>query len=168
MADEEKALRATLVKLVAELRAVQARSYELTEEIDRLLGGGAGVAALLKDVETAFAKAWAWRYANGSDVPYIWTPTRDKPQIKRLLRSLTVEELERRIWVYIKSEEPFYVNARHNFGLFVASINSHADRTAAPVDPDRYSWRCPHDPHCGNRATCAIVAARAPRPELPL
>lgn len=30
------------------------------------------------------------------------------------------------------------------------------------LDPARYEWHCDHDPHCGNRAACAVIAMRKP------
>ena len=47
--------------------------------------------------------------------------------MKRLLKLLEFGELVRRMGVYLRSDDPFYVKSRHGFGVFVATINSHAE-----------------------------------------
>lgn len=138
----EAATMAILGKLVTELRETQAKSYALLEEIDRVLGGGAGIGELLKRFREAFDLAWCARYAPGQQNRYVWSHMRDTSNMKRLLRTLALEDIERRIVNYMKNDEPFYVNARHNFSVFFASINSHAGQAERP------EWTCPSTPPC--------------------
>lgn len=117
-------------------------------EIDELLGGGAGIAASMKQLEAAFDGAWSARYASGHGGRYVWSYKKDKPQIKRLLKLLGLEEACRRAVAYLQTEDPFIVRARHPFGLFVSTINSYT----AAADGRGYDAApptgCLHAPPC--------------------
>ncbi len=147
MSDDAKDRLVKIAKLVGALRELQAKQYEVTEEIDRLLNGAAGIGTLLKRVEHTFEDAWATRYHG----KYAWAFVKDVPQLKRLLKLLGAEEVERRIGRYIGSEDQFFVRARHSFGIFVHSVNQFADETGAPADLDLDApvvADCHHDPMC--------------------
>lgn len=150
MADDQKLVLAKLTKLIALERELQGKLAAIALEVDALLAGKPGIAGALKEVEAYFEQVWQQRY--GAQ-PYVWTATRDKPLLKRLLKILTTEQVKDRMFNYLKNDEPFYVKAKHSIALFSASINTHADH-----GPDReYSvWTCPHDPHCPHRAACSI------------
>lgn len=146
MADAEKETIRKLGKLVEAFRENQAKGYELLEEMQRLVAGGPGTAALLKRVEGAFERAWATRYPGR----YIWNYKIDRPAIKRLLAKLTPEEIESRMPNYIANGDAFYLQNRHEFRLFASQINRFADPSqvselelegAAPAD-------CKHTPRC--------------------
>lgn len=123
MADGEKATIAKLTKLLELSTELLAKLHDVHREMDALIGGGAGIGSQIKAIETAFDLAWCNRYAKGQRRRYVWRHTQDKPQIKRLLKTLGLDELEARIQSYIRNDDPFYANSRHNFGVFVASIN---------------------------------------------
>lgn len=91
----------------------------IAREIDTLLGGGEGVGAVLKRLETFYSDAWRVRYDN----PYTWNYVVDRAQWKRLLKTLSVDEIEKRVLNYLRSSDEFYKKARHSFGIFVRSIN---------------------------------------------
>jgi hypothetical protein len=156
MADSEKQKIEKLKALVFELRELQTKEAALTDEIDSLLGGGAGVGALMKRLEETFGALWRARYG----VPYMWTYTKDRPQLKRLLRALAVDEIEARMGTYLKSTDSYYVGARHNFSLFVASINNHVGLAqvaelslAAPAVGCRHTPPCKDDQEHTRRST---------------
>lgn len=124
MADEAKA--ATLKKLIAlqtKLGELTEQQQAIVEEMGNLLAGGPGIGAILKQVEGHFSKCWRVRYASD----YAFAFAKDVPQLKRLIRILGVEELERRMLNYCRNADPYFVKARHSFGLFVTTINQHAD-----------------------------------------
>lgn len=145
MADSEKQTIEKLKSLVFELRELQTKEAALTDEIDALLGGGAGIGALMKRLEETFGALWRARYG----VPYMWTYTKDRPQLKRLLRALAVDEIEARMGTYLKSGEAYYGAARHNFSLFVATINNHQGLAApAELTLSAPPVGCRHTPPC--------------------
>lgn len=135
-----------LERLVAELRDLQAKTYAITEEIQTVLGGGVGIAEKLKQLEQTFSTLWRARYGSS----YIWNYGKDRAQSKRLLGTLATIDIEKRMVVYLKDTDDFYVRSRHPFGLFVSSVNRHAEVNAdageltleAPPD-------CKHRPPCG-------------------
>lgn len=124
MADEAKA--ATLKKLgmlQAKLLELTDQQHAIIDEMGNLLAGGPGIGAILKQVEGHFSTCWRVRY--GAD--YVFNFQKDVPQLKRLIRNLGVEELERRMLNYCRNADSYLMKARHSFGLFVSGINQYAD-----------------------------------------
>ena len=120
----------------------------LIEEIVDLLGGGAGMAALLKDFEHAFTDVWSTRYRGQT---YLWRYVKDRPQIKRLLKTLGLNELTLRAARYIANEDPFLIRERHPFGLFVSGINRYAAESLGQVfDLASPVFGCTHTPRCAS------------------
>lgn len=148
MADKEKNQLVLLRKLWDARKAKQGELEALDQEIERVLNGEAGIGETLKRLEAAFDAVWCGRYAPGQTRRYIWRRDQDVPHLKRLLRSLSADELERRFVAYLQNDERFYVAARHPFGLFVASINSHAAVSVIPTAPP-FCW---HHPVCRDEA----------------
>lgn len=143
-----KATLARLVKLIAAGRELQQKLGSILDECDELLGGGVSVGDKLKRLETAFDRAWGIRYAGGETGRYVWAFVKDKPQLKRLLKTLDVDEIERRMIDYIALDDPFLTRNRHTFGLFVSRINTLAHEAAA-FDPPA---GCLHSPPCRDDA----------------
>jgi len=143
MADAHKATLDKLAKLFEVLREHQAKTYELTEEIQRLLAGEEGIGEKLKRLETFFSQRWQARYRT----PYVWAFARDVPQLKRLLKMLPIAEIELRIARYLFNDDPYYVKVKHNFGIFVSSINEHA-ADALPIVDAGHVRDCKHVPAC--------------------
>lgn len=141
----------TLVKLLAAAKDLHDKQGELLAEIDALLGGKPGIGTKIKTFQTGYDAAWCSRYAPGQHGRYIWRATIDVPNIKRLLKSLEVEDLIERAQRYVRSNDDFHVRGRHNFGLFVSSINAWARSSDAPAgdfELQRQVADCKHDPPC--------------------
>jgi hypothetical protein len=71
--------------------------------------------------------------------------------MKRLVRMIGVDELKARFVRYVKNDDPFYVKARHPFGLFVSSVNTHAAQGQAAEDLELSAAApadCRHSPPC--------------------
>jgi hypothetical protein len=141
---------AKVVKLVGVQKELTEKLLAVNQEIDELLGGGAGVAELMKQFERTFDELWCARYANGERGRYVWRFAVDRPNLKRLLRTLGLEELTARATRYMRNADPFIVRSRHPFGLFVSGINTYAAEAPggeltleAPAVHD-----CRHSPAC--------------------
>lgn len=122
MADGSKVDLAKLGKLFEALEDLQEKQGAIVKEIASLLGGGPGFGALLKQAERSFAAVWGERYRGA----YLWRYAVDRPNLKRLIASLGIEELEIRMARYIRDEDAFLVRQRHPFGLFVRQVNQYA------------------------------------------
>jgi hypothetical protein len=125
-----------LAKLIVKLGELRAQETEILEEVDRLLKGHAGIGELLKRLYAHFDRVWSVRYSSGQTKYYVWSYAKDASQMKRLIKMLGVEEVERRMIAYLKNDDPFYTKARHSFGLFVASINSHTAESPETATAD--------------------------------
>lgn len=152
MAKGEELDKAKLVKLLGVARELQTKLTAILEEVDELLGGGAGVASQLRNFQRQFDELWCGRYARGQHGRYIWRHAMDVPNIKRLLKALGYDDLVDRAGRYIATEDDFLKRNRHPFGLFVSGINSYAGEgkatdlaldAAGPVD-------CRHSPRCAS------------------
>lgn len=122
MADEAKATLAKLSKLHEKWFELAEQMAAINDEIKNLLAGGPGVGELLKRLQRHFSECWQVRYRG----EYLFEFKKDVPNLKRLIKNLGVEEVERRMLRYLQNEDPYFMKARHSFGLFVATINQHA------------------------------------------
>lgn len=151
---EDKVNAAAVAKLVKVLgvgRELHGKLGEILDELDALLGGKPGIAAALKEFEGIYDALWCERYAKGEHGRYVWRYVQDRPHTKRLLKTLGLEELSRRADVYLRSNDPFYLKARHPFGLFVSSINSHAAPSSTPdLELSAPPADCRHVPLCAS------------------
>lgn len=129
---DESLLRARLTKLVEAERVLLEQINDIVEEKRRLLSGEPGIGDKLRRLEIHFDSVWCLRYTPGEVGCYVWSFGKDRAQLKRIVKILSVEEIELRMTNYIKSEEQFYARARHPFQMFVASINSHAPDMSEP------------------------------------
>lgn len=145
----DKAKLKTLIGVAKELHYKQ---EQILQELDDLIGGAAGIAALIRRFEAAFDEAWGRRYAGNVRGRYIWRKTQDVPNIKRLVKALGIEDLEARAANYLRNDDPFITKNRHPFGLFVSGINSYANEgTAQPDDLSLDAEApvdCRHTPRC--------------------
>lgn len=138
---------AAVKKLLEKGRELHAQQFDILEEINHLVNGDGGIADKLKALERTFDGLWGARYASGETGKYFWRYAMDRPNMKRLLRFLEPAEIEHRMTVYFTNSDPFYTKARHSFGLFASSVNSH-------VDPGRdrefvsSAVGCKHKPAC--------------------
>lgn len=107
---------------MAVLRDLREKEQAVLDEIDVLLGGGVSIGDKLKICYRYFGTAWAAAYPGQE---YVWNYTKDAPQMKRLLKSLTPDEIGNRVARYIANQEEFIVRAKHSFPMFVATINQH-------------------------------------------
>lgn len=140
MADDAKKLIEKLRRLGDVEDALTSEYREkmdaIREERKALLGGGPGIGAVLKRLEASYDVAWCVRYAPGAQAQYSWNYKEDRPHWKRLLKRLSVEQLETRIIAYLKDSDQFYVKGRHPFSLFVRNVNSFVGegRDAAEIE----------------------------------
>lgn len=149
MADVEKKILEKLRRLYEALRENEAKSYAIVEEMGALLNGADGIGDKLKQLEAKFNTLWSARYGIDSH-GYIWNYVRDRPQMKRLLKTLTVDDIGRRMENYMRDDDKYLTAARHTFGLFVSQVNRYADyqdigasHLEAPAD-------CKHSPRCAS------------------
>ncbi len=114
----------------------------LIEELERLVGGGPGIGDILKELYAYWNDLWHAVY--GSD--YVFTFTRDAPQMKRLVRQLGPDEVRARMLSYLKDREVFVADKKHPFGLFVSMSNKYAGLLAGADDAAAVG--CKHTPRC--------------------
>jgi hypothetical protein len=150
-ATEDKTAKATIgkiKKLLETLAELRTKESDVLAEMETLLGGGVGIAAQLKAVQHAFETAHATRYSGR----YVWQHTRDVPNLKRLIKSLGVEELRVRFGNYLRNNDRFFTTARHSFGAFVASVNQHA--AAGNALPEGFELDAPAVADCKHHPPC--------------
>jgi hypothetical protein len=109
---------AALVGKMAVLADQQAAVLRaMTEALEQPATGPSPVTRAL----TAFDGHWTAKHGPGR---YQFAREKDTNQVKRLIKNLGLEEVERRMGVYFASREQFYVDKKHPFNLFVSQINA--------------------------------------------
>lgn len=144
---EEQTLQKRFKALTAKLRELHSQQDDILREMQTIADGGVSVADKVKRVETFFQAEWESVYGGA----YAWRYSVDVPNIKRLLRSIDVEELLRRIENFFGNREDFYRKGRHTFGMFVATVNTHASYGA---DTDANAFDLEPPPDCKHKPPC--------------
>ena len=156
----EKARLERIGKLLVQLAELQATAASITEELLQLAEGVETTSAKANRAARFFDSTWCSRYAPGTEVGYSWTRPRDFQNMRRLVKLLGVDEVQDRIFTFIKSDDAFYTRPgnRHAFGLFVAGINGFASPQRSGA---LSAWACPDDPPCGGNVTMHDCEKRA-------
>lgn len=156
-----------LKPLFEKFRTQQAATYETLEEIMLVLGGGVTRATQYKRLEATFSTLWQGRYGN---VAYRFDFLKDRPQMLRLLKGMPIEEIEARMGRYVRSSDPFFVQCKHTFPIFVKTINQHAVEAPTPdftLGEEHRPIGCRHTPPCATETGCTSLRMREQRHEQP-
>lgn len=139
---------AGMAKLIPLMKEKHEQLGALIAEFEAIAGGGPTIGDKLREITDHWGAMWTWRYRE----PFAWADMATmQSQIKVLLKKLgTVELLKSRISNYIKNANPYYIERRHPWALFVRDINEHvstsgaADESGLSSTPDG----CRHQPPC--------------------
>lgn len=128
-------------KAIDDQRKLFEKGLLVLGELESKLDGHESIGKEMKRVTAFFVDAWSRRYR----VDYAHQGAKDATAVKRLLQTLTPEDIERRITIYLASSDPFIVRARHGLAVFASTINQHIP-AALPLDED--DFQCQHAPRC--------------------
>lgn len=153
MADTEAGLKRRLeraAKLLDAIRELQAKTYEVTEELQALLKGEAITGDHLRLLESA----WSTEYERRYGTPYMFEFKKDRPHWKRLIKAVGPEEICNRIVAYFHETDQYRERARHPFGLFVSQFNSLATQRVSEqlAGFELIARDCHHNPPCTSDA----------------
>lgn len=154
--DKKKVDRVT--RLLETLRELQAKQYEVTEEIRKILAGDAAIGDLMRQASDAWLRIWSGRYRS----KYAWDGAKDSAAAKRLVATFDLEDLAARMQAFVEDNDPFYAHARHPFALFARNVNRYVPIAEVSRQPNL----CPHDPACARLSECVartVEEARALR-----
>lgn len=133
-------------RFVSEARAWHERGLALLATLEAKLEGSETLGEQMKRVNEAFTAAWRKRY--GRD--YVYVGAKDATAVKRLLKALNVDEVIRRIPLYIANDDPFFTKVGHSLSMFASTINQHAGSTQE-VGAE-LPFGCAHRPPCRSDA----------------
>lgn len=128
-----KKLGATLKRMEEQLAGL----HDQLREMQQLLAGENPLLVL----ERYWLDAWRATYHES----YIWVHAKDRAGLKRLLRSLSPDEIKARIGAYLATDEPFLQKNKHSFGVFCSTINSYSGAKARQAVVG-----CSHQPRCSS------------------
>lgn len=154
MADDAKGLQRRLeraAKMIVVLRELQAKTYEVAEELQALLNGEAITGDHLRIVEGLFESEYERIYGTR----YGWQHAKDRPHLKRLIKLVGPEEMGRRIMAYFHEHDAWREQKRHTFGIFVTQFNQLAQARAGEpfeLSPELMARDCHHHPPCTSDA----------------
>lgn len=127
--------RATLIKLLDKLREVDTEYAEKREailsEMSTLLKGGEGIGPKITRLKAAWQDAWKSRHGGA----YLFVNhAMVGASLKRFLQAHDEEEIGLRMLSFVRSDEGFYVRAKHPFEMFVKVFNQMEGRRAVVPD----------------------------------
>lgn len=129
-------------KLVAVALEENQRQRDVLEELSKLLAGGPGIGDVLRDLYNYWNDLWP------HEGDYVFNFAKDAPNMKRLVKMLTVEELKQRMLIYLKCRDEFYHAKKHPFPMFVATVNNWAGNRAGDDSFNVPVVGCLHSPPC--------------------
>lgn len=117
--------RAKFAKLITALDALDADYAEkrqaLMAEIHAIINGDEGVGAKLARLKAHWCSVWTETHHEKCDFDH----RKDTGFLKtKLLAGFTEDEIACKMQSYVTSTDPYYVKARHPFGLFRTNFNS--------------------------------------------
>jgi hypothetical protein len=135
-------------KSVRDILAQVTTQYEklgdLIEELQAAVDREPTVGQEAKRCLDYFVANWERKYPGEK---YVVNGAKDMASLKRLLRTLTPEQIAERVRGYFKLSDPFIANGRWSLPLFVSSINK-----ISTSNPSTYVIGCSHTPRCGSDA----------------
>lgn len=134
--------------LIARMRKNAEDGLLLASELEAILNGDSTVGQQVNRLFKAWPAIWRTKYRR----EYLFT-SRAKVggAFKKLLATMTVEDIEARMAQYVESRDPFYAQASHPIELFLKAINKFAG-TGAAADEGEFLQApvvdCQHKPRC--------------------
>jgi hypothetical protein len=120
-----------VTKLLELAREEQDKIAALLDEAQEILAGRPSIGQKMRVVTDAFSAAWAAAYQS----PYAWDGKGSHvAALKITLKSLKPDEIAARVPPYLQDADPYYVNARHPFRLFLMNVNRYTPLHQAALD----------------------------------
>jgi hypothetical protein len=150
--------KAKLDSAVRGLRATWMKWGEQLDALEAMLSEEATPGQQAKHLLDYFATAWHGKYRQR----YVVTNGAAAiAALKKLLKDLTIVEVEKAMTAFLASNDPFYVKARHPLSMFVPAVNKFT--VAAPAaDRDMFEMAppdCRHAPKCKTDLECSRRAS---------
>lgn len=152
------ATKQTPLDLLVKLEAHQTRGAELLAELRALLEAEPTVGQNAKRILDYFVLNWERKFPTEK---YVVNGAKDMSNLKRVLKTLPVEEVAARVRSYFRTSDRFIVEAKYTLPLFCSNINK-----LAGTNPSTYVVGCVHTPRCGSEAQHTrkmLDEQRAPR-----
>ena len=126
---DSRPLLEKLAKLNMVLADLHEKQSAVVAEMQALLAGQAGIGEQCAGLYETWQALWQGPYGT----PYVFQMPKDATLMKRLIRSTSAPEVARRMERYLLARDAFTVQARHSFGLFYSTFNTHGVPALAPA-----------------------------------
>lgn len=136
--DDATATRAE--NLFQEIIKSHARLANQLADYHALVAGSPTTGQLSKQLFTTWATLWLARYRE----KYVFAGARDAGSFKRLLTTMTADQVVARMKAYLADDDAFLAKQRHPLALFISGINRYGGSGAVEAAP----VGCRHDPPC--------------------
>lgn len=137
--DKSKALDAQLDALLGDIDKMRDRIIDMKRKL--------AAENPVRDVLEFFSAKWVERWARGqAGAKYEFVRPNDPAQVKRLLKTMTVDTLNGRIARFFQDRDEWLQRAKHPFGAFVKGINKYQPEANLRPRPAG----CRHDPPCAD------------------
>lgn len=115
-------IRAQLAKLLEVERDLLEKLSAVHHEMDALVNGDEGIGPKVTRLKALWLATWAGRYQGQT---YVFNNhAMVGASLKRwLVSGISEHEIGARMFTYVKTDDQFYVRARHSFEIFVRAFN---------------------------------------------
>jgi hypothetical protein len=134
--------QAKTLELLGKLDAHQAKGAELLAELRALIEAEPTIGQNAKRILDYFVEHWKRKFPGEQ---YVVNGAKDMASLKRILKTLPVEEVAARVRSYFRQTERFIVEGKYSLPIFCASINK-----LTTGNPSTYVVGCIHTPRCGS------------------
>jgi len=142
------------IEIIEKIEGHRRAVDELLLELKALATGAETKGQQGQKLLKSYLALWRRRYG----VSFVGAGVRDVVAFKRLLSTLPVEEVERRMVKFLSSDDPFYSKARHPIAMFCSAINKLAPESVQSGSDllgdldDEAPMGCDHKPACKSDA----------------
>lgn len=145
MAETDGEFRKRLTTAYKKLRADFAQVHTSMIEMELLLSGN----PTASESTTRLLKSWQTIWGKRYNTAYQFNYAKHGAALKRMVRTLTADEIEARMTRFIASDERFHASARHSIDVFIATVNQFASETGTARQLDAPAvGDCKHTPRC--------------------
>jgi hypothetical protein len=144
--------RSKVEQAVRKARTLLEQVSEQLDAIEAMLNDGDTPGQQARQALAFYGKAWESKYRTRHILPHV---AGAMVQVKKLLKEMTLAELQAAMGQYLQSRDRFYVEARHPLAMFVKAVNKFT--AAAPTDDlfEHAPPDCRHQPRCKTDIECS-------------
>jgi hypothetical protein len=137
--------RTRITAIIAELRKQAIQTKAFADDLEAILNEKPTTGQQATKLLDFFVSCWGRRHPGET---YVENRPKEIGQLKRLLGTLTADDVRERMLAFFAARDEFYARAGYSLGAFVSTVNKL--RGASSPRPDGFTLAvgCQHQPPC--------------------